>query len=128
MCSQKKKDIILSATNYKFISDLDDFLMNYYLPKLRRTLERNTVNQHHTRLRTILLRAVREGVLSQNPYNDFKLTDEEKPPRYLTEQELQLIINHNLGDNPSLQRVRDIFIFSVYTGLRFTDAQKLKFN
>ncbi|MBK6989839.1 MAG: integrase catalytic domain-containing protein, partial [Bacteroidetes bacterium] len=32
---------------------------------------------------------------------------------------------HNLNHNPTLIKIRDIFLFSVYTGLRFVDAQML---
>lgn len=124
--NRKVKDVLISQVDYKFISDFDDYMISRYLPKLKRTMDRNTVNQHHTRLRTILLRAIRENIILVNPYQDFPLTDEVKAPKYLTDEELQRIIQHPLGDNPSLQRVRDIFIFSVYTGLRFTDAQKVK--
>ena len=44
----------------------------------------------------------------------------------LSEGELERIIEHDLNGNESLQRVRDLFIFSVYTGLRYQDAQDLE--
>ncbi len=37
-----------------------------------------------------------------------------------------MIIEHDLGGNYSLQKVRDIFIGSVYTGLRFQDAMNME--
>lgn len=121
-----KKDPLLREVDYKFLSDFDHYLITTYQAGIRRTLSRNTVNQHHTRLRTILLKAVREGLITQSPYINFKLKDEAQTPRFLTDDELQQIIAHPLGDNASLKRVRDVFIFSVYTGLRFSDAMKVR--
>lgn len=86
---------------------------------------RNTVNKHHSRLRTILIRAVKEGHITKNPYIDFQLKYTPSSRTFLTEEELKKITENNLGDNESLKRVRDIFIFSVYTGMRFEDAQLL---
>lgn len=43
----------------------------------------------------------------------------------LSYDEILCIANHPLGNNQSLQRVRDIFLWTCYTGLRYSDAIKL---
>ncbi len=121
----RDENISLTSIDYKFISDLDVYLLNQTAGNYAKTLERNTVNKHHSRLRTVLIRAMREGYLTRNPYREFKLKQVPSNRTYLTNEELQKIIVHKLGDNESLKRVRDIFLFSVYTGLRFEDAQNL---
>ena len=68
---------------------------------------------------------IKEGYLNKNPYVDFKLTKTPSTRTFLTDEELGQITKNNLGGNKSLMMVRDIFIFSVYTGLRFEDAQRL---
>lgn len=123
---QKKwDDILIESVNYKFISDFDLFLLSRKVKHDKSTMQRNTVNKHHSRLRTILIRAWKEGYIHKNPYMDFKLKRVPSSRTFLTEEELQKIIKNNFNDNESLKRVRDIFIFSVYTGLRFEDAQQL---
>lgn len=124
---QEKKldDILIEHIDYKFISDFDLYLLKQKVNHGAKTMERNTVNKHHSRLRTILIRAMKEGYIMKNPYVDFKLKNTPTNRTFLTEEELQAIINHPLGHNESLKRVRDVFIFSVYTGLRFEDAQQL---
>ncbi len=122
---KKLEDILIEHIDYKFISVLDLYLLNQKVNHSEKTMERNTVNKHHSRLRTILIRAMREGYIIKNPYVDFKLKNTPSNRTFLTEDELKEIINHPLGNNESLKRVRDIFIFSVYTGLRFEDAQQL---
>ena len=43
----------------------------------------------------------------------------------LTEEELQTLISKNI-QNIRIRQVRDIFIFSCFTGLAYTDAKRLK--
>lgn len=43
----------------------------------------------------------------------------------LTEEELQILMTKELT-NPRIRQVRDIFIFSCFTGLAYIDAKKLK--
>ena len=122
---KKLNDILLAHIDYKFISDFDLYLLGLKVNDTEKKIERNTANKHHSRLRTILIRGIREGHILKNPYMDFKLKYTPSKRTFLTDDELNALINHSLGGNESLLRVRDIFIFSVYTGLRFEDAQHL---
>lgn len=117
-----EEDVALKDIDYNFLKNLDSYLLKQKAEGKSTTLKRNTINKHHVRLRTFLHAAVREGLLAKNPYSTFQLRDAPTQRKYLTEEELQRIIEHDLGGNTSLQRVRDIFIWSVYTGLRFQDA------
>ncbi|MBP6828822.1 MAG: integrase catalytic domain-containing protein, partial [Saprospiraceae bacterium] len=56
---------------------------------------------------------------------DFKLKNKTVHRDHLTQEELQRLRNLKF-ENQSLDKVRDIFLFSCYTGLRFTDAQDLR--
>jgi integrase/recombinase XerD len=118
--SDKRKSwmiFLIEHIDYKFISDFDLYLLKQKVNHSEKTMERNTVNKHHSRLRTILIRAMREGYIVKNPYIDFKLKYTPSNRTFLTEDELKLHNKHPLGNNESLKRVRDVFIFSVYTGL-----------
>ena len=70
--------------------------------------------------------AVKENLVKKNPYNDFKIKDEKANREFLSNEEVELLANHSLGDNQSLDKVRDVFLFSCYTGLRYQDAQDLR--
>ena len=61
-----------------------------------------------------------------NPYAHFKLTFPQGNREYLTNEELDKLNSIDLSNNESLDQVRDIFMFSCYTGLRFCDAMDLK--
>jgi integrase/recombinase XerD len=120
-------DVPLGQVDYGFLRALDSYLLQQKAAgKGEGKLQRNTINKHHTRFRAILHQAVREDLILKNPYKSFQLRDTPTKRKYLTEEELQILIDHDLGGNASLQRVRDIFIWSVYTGLRYQDAMDLE--
>jgi integrase len=125
LLEKRLKDIRVENIDYTFISDFDTYLLKQKVFNGENTMQRNTANKHHSRVRTILIRAIREGHIHKNPYIDFKLKKIPSNRTYLTDDELKQIKEHDLGGNLSLMKVRDIFIFSVYTGLRFEDAQSL---
>lgn len=122
---KKLDDVPLERMDYRLVSDFDLYLVKQQVNREGKLLTRNTANKHHNRLRTILIRALKEGQIQKNPYWDFKLRNNPTSRAFLTHEEIEKLNEHDLGENESLKRVRDIFIFSVYTGLRFEDAQKL---
>lgn len=119
------EDIAINQMDYSFLKSFDSFLLQQKVVG-KDTTKRNTVNKDHVRHRTILNAAVWEKVITNNPYATFPLRDTPTQRKYLEEQELRMIIEHDLGGNYSLQKVRDIFIWSVYTGLRFQDAMNME--
>jgi integrase/recombinase XerD len=122
---KKTNDTPIENVDFKFLSSLDLFLLTQKIGKSEKTLERNTVSKHHSRFRTVLINAMKQGYISKNPYVDFRLKKTPSKRTFLNEDELKSLIEHRLGENESLKRIRDIFVFSVYTGLRFEDAQQL---
>lgn len=115
----------LENVDYRFVSDYDVYLLSQNVSGSEKKMERNTASKHHSRLKTILIRAIKEGLIIRNPYTDFKLKKTASSRTYLSEKELTALLKVKLGGNQSLEKVRDIFLFSVYTGLRFEDAQAL---
>lgn len=97
-----------------------------YRDKHGDTISTNYVNKQHSRVRTVLHKAVREGIISANPYGKFKLKNEPTTRERLTEEELEQVATHSFAGNSSLIKVRDFFLFCCYTGLRYGDAYDLK--
>jgi len=115
----KAQEFNLEGVDYDFINQYDLFLKTDY------DLHKNTINKYHSRLRTILLKALAEGHIFKQPYANFKLNTVKTDREFLNREELDQIIELDISHNQSLERVRDLFVFSVYTGLRFQDAQDL---
>jgi len=121
-----KKNIFLKNVDYQFIKNYDHYLRTKIKTRNHTLIDNNTVVKQHSKLRTIILKANREGYMKKNPYNDFPLRIIERKVKALTKDELEKIQNLKLPDR--LDRVRDLFIFACFTGLRFGDADKLTMN
>jgi len=120
------RDILLKEINYAFLKDFDEFLVKDYIDRRKQHIQRNSINKHHSRTRTVLIDAVKEELIPKNPYMSFELKNTKTQRGYLTQEEIVKLKEDNLGGNLSLQGVRDFFLFSVFTGLRFQDAYDLK--
>lgn len=121
----KREDISLSELNYRFITEFEYFLRKHKPVDHQRPMENNTVMKHIERLRKMIKLAVRMEWLEKDPFTAHKAKFIKVQRGYLTQEELSLIENKSFGIE-RLQQVRDIFIFSCYTGLAYIDAINLK--
>lgn len=91
----------------------------------------NTANHSLTKLRTVLNRAMEEGLLKRqdNPFIGFKMK-EAKPERIrLTEEELQAFSTVALPEGSLIWHTRNYWLFSFYTaGVRFSDVACLQWK
>ena len=85
------------------------------------------VSAYHKSLRAMLTRALKMGKIQANPYD--RLRGEfnhrmRETTEYLTEEQMQKILDLTpvLGSNVDM--ARDLFIFQMYTGLAYVDTQK----
>lgn len=91
----------------------------------------NTANKGLSKLRTVIGRAIEEGLLKRqdNPFLGFKMK-EAKPERIrLTEEELQAFIGVDLAEDSLIWHTRNYWLFAYYTaGVRFSDVSCLKWE
>jgi integrase len=114
----KLKDISLKSVGYRFLNGFDLFLKTNY------KVHQNTAWNYHKHLRRVLNLAVSMGHLEKNPYQNFKVKLESVDRDFLTLEELKKLEAKEISLN-RLSVVRDIFIFSCYTGLAYADISKL---
>ena len=90
------------------------------------TLIDSAVFKYHRSLKALLNRAVTFSKIERNPYEllrgKFKRGDRENV-EYLTENEMQAIESLDIPDDDLLRKSRDLFIFQMYTGLSYSDAE-----
>lgn len=118
-------EVRFQKVNYDFIMAYDHYLRGRKSKNSSSPLHHNTRSNYHKILKRIIKEAQYNEIATINPYNNFKITIQSFTRSYLTKEELMALKKADLGHNESLETVRDIFLFSVYTGLRFEDAQKL---
>jgi site-specific recombinase XerD len=113
-------DILVTDINPKFINDFYIYL---------RTVDGKNSHNYHMkmiqRFRTVFKMAKDNGWVKTDPFGSFKIKFEESHRDYLTGEELAMVMNKRLASE-RLEKIRDIFIFSCYTGLAYADVKDLK--
>lgn len=117
-------DIYLVQVNYKFITDFEYFLRDHQPIDHHKPIANNGVMKHLSRLRKIINLGRRIGWISQNPFDFYKFSFKKVERGFLTEQELKSIEEKEF-EIERLETVRDLFVFSCYTGLSYIDAINL---
>jgi site-specific recombinase XerD len=117
----KVSDMGIKKLDYEFISQF-----SFYLKSVRSN-QHNTSVKYLTYFKKIVLICVKSGLLNKDPFSNFKLTKHEKDRESLNEGELKAISKKQFVSE-RLSQVRDIFLFSCYTGLAYADVQDLKIS
>lgn len=112
------QDLSLAALNRDFITAFHRYLLS------DTTLRRNTAWVYLTALKHILLWARRQGISVDDPFVDYRLSNEFVQRTYLSEGELRALMALEIAE-PMLELVRDVFLFSCFTGLSFIDLKRL---
>ena len=116
--SQRKPDIPLKQLDYGFIKRFEEHL-------LARSLKPITINKIIQRLHQVVGYAVKCRHLQCDLFADYKPLKEKKRLVYLTPEELQRLENYRFSQY-RLEQVKNIYLFSVYTGLAYNEASQLQ--
>ena len=111
-------------------SDIDQQFLNKFLSYLatEKRNSRNTVQKKIANLKGLIRKATKAGYNNKLDYQDFKVSTVKTEKVFLTKQELFDLYNLNLSKSERLEKVRDIFCFGCFTGLRFSDISKLEYS
>ncbi|WP_350290912.1 site-specific integrase [uncultured Croceitalea sp.] len=121
----KTNDIYLIQLNYKFIVNFENYIRTYKPKTTRKICTNNGVMKHMERLRKIINLSLRMEWLEKDPFRNYKLRFIKNERDYLTERELQLLEDISFMTR-GLETVKDVFLFSCYTGLSYIDIKELK--
>lgn len=112
-------DMDITRLNYEFISEYEFWL------KSVRKCDHNTTMKYLSNFRKIVKRCLLNGWLQKDPFMGFKMPKREVERTALTELELEKMAKMPISIE-RLKLVRDIFLFSCYSGLAYADVKKLQ--
>lgn len=118
----KQKDFNLSFNNFD-MSFFDEF-KKYCLNELN--FNNNTFHKTISFLKTFLNWATDRGYNKKLDYKKFKTREYATEIVYLTWDELMNLLSLDFSKNPRLNKARNIFCFSCFTGQRYSDISRLK--
>lgn len=111
-------DISLSQLKYEFITDFEFYL------KTEKNIGNNTVAKHIQNTNRVINECVDKAWLSSNPFINFSVKTEVRERVFLSEDELEAMIQKEISVE-RISIVRDIFVFSCFTGLSYVDIANL---
>ena len=117
-----RPEILFKDVDFQIIRDFDFFLKS-------KNLHTNTILKHHNHFKKYIKLAIKSGLISFNPYESFKIPKADAYSSFCTEEELKRLENltFDVEDRKEqfMERCRDMFLFSAYTGLRYSDTEKI---
>lgn len=119
--AKRKVKITFESITLDFFYDFVGFLKSL-------NLAQNTIAKDITVLKVFMGEAIDLGYTNNIAFRHKKFTveEEETDAVYLTEAEINTIYRLDLAEFPRLEKVRDLFIFGCYVGLRYSDYSTIQ--
>lgn len=114
----KGYDYPMNDINHQFIANFEYFL------KTKRECNHNSALKYVNNFKKIIRIALANQWMDRDPFYNYKVQFETVEREFLNEEEVQKLINKDLHLD-RLKLVRDMFVFSCYTGLAYSDVKKL---
>ena len=121
-----KKDIIFEQINERWMENFKSFLLNKAETNHGNRFKTNTASRYFDKVKFLVHQAFRDGIILQNPALHVKSIREVRTHReFLELSELKTLIKSKGWKKEPILRG---FVFSCYTGLRFSDVENLMWN
>lgn len=113
------EDVTLRSLDRVFYDDFEVFL------RTDCNMSPKTVHEHLYRLKKMTMRAVSQGTLRRDPYCRLHPELPRRKSRHMELENLKRLMKTPV-EKPQLQFVRDMFLFSTFTGLAYADLKRLR--
>jgi site-specific recombinase XerD len=111
-------DYPVKQLDMSFIDDYD-----YYL-RVNAGLSSNTMVRHIVYLKKIINRAVNNGIILRDPFAEYVKNRIKSKYQHISKDELKRLMSTNI-ECKSVSLIRDMFVFSCFTGLAYADMRQL---
>jgi len=119
-------NLTVRQVTYAIVTDFDRFLRNRDT-KRGKGMKQGSIAMVHNVLNKFISIAAKRGMIEfhKHPYNQFKIEKGDRKARYLTREQLAKIEAVE-PFNKKIQLIKDMFLFSCYTGLSLIEIENLK--
>lgn len=112
-------DLLLKEVKGELVRDFEFYL------KTEKRCQQNTVIRYMKCFKKVINLAIANEYISRNPFTGIKFHEVPVNKEFLTMEEV-IRISQKEFVIPRLELVRDVFLFSIWTGLAFIDVYNLK--
>ena len=119
MKNYRRKDLRLTEVTSFVIHDFELYL------RTEIGQSPNTATKTLKTFKSVILFGIRNGLMTNNPFANIRFHLKGVDRGYLEDDELNRLMNKEIG-NKRLSLIRDLFVFSCFTGLAYIDLANLK--
>ncbi|MDG1037126.1 MAG: site-specific integrase [Crocinitomicaceae bacterium] len=122
--SKSKSDLLFSEVDYQWVEGFREYLTIKHLKK-------NTQNNYLKCCQRLYNLSIKEKVFKtyENPFDQFKFKREKVEKRFLTFDQLQYLVSHDLKKGSVVEETRNRFLVQIYgQGLRVSDLLTLRYK
>ena len=116
-----RDDMAFRELTSDFIREFDFFL------RIDKECTHNTVWVYTMPVIALAELAIKKGLIRDNPFEDYEISMEETDRSYLLKEDVETLMLLK-PSKPRYELVKDLFIFSCFTGLSYIDIKKLKWS
>lgn len=116
-----RDDMAFRELTCDFIRELD-FYLRYDLQS-----SHNTIWVYTMPVLSLVELAIKKGLIRDNPFEDYEISMEETDRGYILKEDVEKLMKC-VPPHPRYELVKDLFIFSCFTGLAYADIKKLTRN
>ncbi|EFK34064.1 Tyrosine recombinase XerC [Chryseobacterium gleum] len=116
-----RDDMAFRELTADFIREFD-FYLRYDLQS-----SHNTVWVYTMPVLSLVELAIKKGLIRDNPFQDYEINMEETDRGYILKEDVERLMMC-APSHPRYELVKDLFIFSCFTGLAYADIKKLTRN
>ena len=127
-----KKVVYFDDVTFEFLHDFNlwcNKLEIKYKNLPSKKLSQSTISKYFKNIKRFVNLAINKNLMNLEtyPFRKFKIKQSESKKIYLEPHEIENFENVQLiGENKKLEIVRDLYMFSIYTGLRYSDVFSLQ--
>lgn len=114
-----RDDMAFRELNNDFIREFDFYL------RFDLQLSHNTIWVYTMPILALADLAIKKGLIRDNPFQDYEISMAETDRGYLLKEDVEKLMLAKVP-HPRYEVVKDLFIFSCFTGLAYADIKKLK--
>lgn len=121
----KNANVRFADIDNSWLEDLKHYFIHDAKTKQKKNLSKNSCVSYFNKVRAALKEAVKEGIIIRNPAENVKgIKEAETQREFLTLEELKKAAKTHC----EIEVIKNAFIFSALTGLRFSDIEKLTWS
>jgi len=121
----KGKDITFGDVDEVFLNKFKHFLLTEDLTKSKTKLSQNSCHSYYNKVRAALRQAFEERIIQENPAERLRgIQPGETKREFLSWKEIEELYKHPCD----VRNLKEAFLFSVLTGLRWSDVMKMTWS